>query len=126
MMPGTVRRQGRPDAIIRTEGAQWTVNNTRNYKNIRKGSINGFFIGMAICAGVFLVLTLSLTLSVQASSLRSLTTQVSTAHTSATATLTVSVTNASDVVNGDTSNIQSLLANPGPDGISFRADVYGR
>ena len=96
------------------------MNHTCNYKNIRKRSINGFFIGMAVCAGVLLALTPSLTLSVQASNLRSLTTQVPTSHTSATATLTVSVTNASDVVNGDTSNIQSLLANPGPDGISFR------
>jgi hypothetical protein len=37
-----------------------------------------------------------------------------------TTIVTVTVTNSSDVVNGDTSNITALTSNPGPDGISFR------
>jgi hypothetical protein len=37
-----------------------------------------------------------------------------------TATTSVTVTNSSDVVNGDISNIPALISNPGIDGISFR------
>jgi hypothetical protein len=37
-----------------------------------------------------------------------------------TITVGVTVTNSSDVVNGDTSSITALIGNPGPDGISFR------
>jgi hypothetical protein len=35
----------------------------------------------------------------------------------------VVVTNASDIINGDTSNFDNLIKNPGPDGISFREAV---
>ena len=98
----------------------WPVNSTFKWKSIRGKSSNEPLVRLAICAGVCIALTLRFTLSVQASSLHLLTTRVPTSPTDATAILTVTVTNASDVVNGDTSNIQSLLANPGPDGISFR------
>jgi len=37
-----------------------------------------------------------------------------------TSTVIVTVTNCSDVVNGDTASIAALTGNPGPDGISFR------
>jgi hypothetical protein len=40
-----------------------------------------------------------------------------------TATVIV-VTNATDAVNGDTGSIAALLANPGPDGISFREALW--
>lgn len=43
---------------------------------------------------------------------------------SAKASVTVTVTNVSDVVNGNTSNIAALISNPGPDGISFREALY--
>jgi hypothetical protein len=38
-------------------------------------------------------------------------------------TATVTVTNATDVMNGDISGIAALIANPGPDGISFREAI---
>ena len=38
-------------------------------------------------------------------------------------TATIIVTNATDIVNGDTSSIDALNANPGPDGISFREAI---
>ena len=39
---------------------------------------------------------------------------------SAKVSVTVTVTNVSDVVNGNTSNIATLISSPGSDGISFR------
>jgi hypothetical protein len=37
---------------------------------------------------------------------------------------TVKVTNVSDVINGDITNISALNSNPGPDGVSFREALY--
>lgn len=37
--------------------------------------------------------------------------------------ISITVTNTSDIVNGNTLNIDTLFSNPGPDGISFREAI---